>query len=110
MAASRLYSRDTHVTLEQKCDYGTKKLELEVNWGAMGAVTPVQAVAFAEAVKLMAKAADEINRLELTFDWSAADTEITSKAEYDLRVVEVYDYIKEGKTAKVARFMEDGEQ
>lgn len=110
MAASRAYSRDTdtYVTIEEKCDYGTSRLELEVNWGALGATSPEQAVKFAEAVKLMAKTAEEINRLELSFDWDAADPLINSKARYDLYVADLINYFKEGRTAKIARFMEDG--
>lgn len=58
------------------------KLEIEVNWSAIGSVSAEEALQFANALKRGAELAAAINGLNLYYKWHSKDTVVTDSESY----------------------------
>lgn len=107
--AARIYGRDKHIDFYAECDYGTMAVKYGINWPALGTVDPDTTCEFAETLKQMAKVAREVNRLELEYDWDLDDPQIKTKEDAAAQAEQLAEWFKEGRSAKIARFMEEGD-
>lgn len=77
---------DRKIRAYETCGCSESKIQLGINWSAIGTVSPEETVRFADALKRAAEFAETINSLGLECDWDAKDKEITSQDKHNAAV------------------------